>query len=219
MRTLADTQYGTSSKASEETRGKPVLRMNNITYEGRFDTTDLKWVELSDGESEKLTLRRGDLLFNRTNSRALVGKTGVWQGPDGYTFAGYLVRVRLRQDRVLPRWVSAFMNSPRGKTALFHMAKPSINMANISASDLLRLRVPVPPIEHQRSTITILDKAEAIRCKRREGRQRNCSARPSSRRSATPSRTPGAGELMRWATLRRSLLVSPRASATATKRL
>ncbi len=142
--------------------------MNNLTYEGRFDTDDLKWVELPEGEREKLSLCRGDLLFNRTNSRELVGKTGVWDGPDGFTFAGYLIRLRLRKDRVLPAWVSAFMNSSVGKATLFHMAKPSINMANISATDILRLRVPVAPVEHQRQVISQLDKADAIRRKRKE---------------------------------------------------
>lgn len=165
---VADTQYGTSTKSNEVRQGQPILRMNNLTYEGRFDLTDIKWVELSSYESEKLTLRRGDLLFNRTNSRELVGKTGVWNGPDGFTFAGYLIRIRLREDQVLPEWVSGFMNSSRGKIALFHMAKPSINMANISATDLLRLQLPVAPLEHQRRVISQFEKADAIRCKRKE---------------------------------------------------
>lgn len=165
---VLDTQYGTSAKSNEAGLGRRVLRMNNITYDGAFDLTDVKWVELPGDETKKLQLRRGDLLFNRTNSRELVGKTGVWEGPDEFTFAGYLVRVRLREDRVLPGWISRFMNSPVGKTALFHMAKPSINMANISASDLLRLHVPVAPIDHQRRTIALLDKADAIRRKRNE---------------------------------------------------
>lgn len=167
-RLVLETQYGTSSKANDAGRGQPIIRMNNLTYEGNFDISDLKWVELADNEREKLVLHQGDLLFNRTNSRELVGKTGVWNGPEGYTFAGYLIRVRLRQDIVLPRWVAAFMNSPEGKKTLFNMAKPSINMANISASDLLRLYVPVAPIEHQKKTIAILDKADAIRRKRKQ---------------------------------------------------
>lgn len=167
-RLVLETQYGTSSKANDAGRGQPIIRMNNLTYEGNFDISDLKWVELAENEREKLVLHQGDLLFNRTNSRELVGKTGVWNGPEGYTFAGYLIRVRLRQDMVLPRWVAAFMNSPEGKKTLFNMAKPSINMANISASDLLRLYIPVAPIEHQKKTIAILDKADAIRRKRKQ---------------------------------------------------
>lgn len=165
---ITDTQYGTSTKSNEAGKGQPVLRMNNITPEGRFDTSSLKWVELPKEERERLTLERGDLLFNRTNSRELVGKTGVWDGPDGYTFAGYLVRVRLKNDRVLAGWVSAYLNSPHGKASLFHMAKPSVNMANISATDLLRLDVPVAPMEHQRQSIERLARADAIRRKRKE---------------------------------------------------
>jgi type I restriction enzyme, S subunit len=165
---IVETQYGTAAKATDIGRGQPVLRMNNLTYDGRFDTTNLKWVDLPASETEKLALRKGDLLFNRTNSRELVGKTGVWNGPDGFTFAGYLVRVRLREDCVLPGWVAAFLNSTEGKTTLFHMAKPSINMANIGATDLLRLKVPIAPLDHQRRAIALIDKADAIRRKRKE---------------------------------------------------
>lgn len=165
---VLETQYGTAAKSNDVGRGRPVLRMNNLTYEGEVDLRDLKHVELTADEGGKLDLRPGDMLFNRTNSRELVGKTAVWDGPDGFTFAGYLVRVRLHNDRVLPQWVSAFMNSPEGKTMLLHMAKPSINMANISASDLMRLRVPVAPVEHQRRTIALLRHADAVRRKRKE---------------------------------------------------
>jgi type I restriction enzyme S subunit len=165
---VSDTQYGTSAKANTDRLGQPVLRMNNITYDGKFDISDLKWIDLPSSEREKLSLRKGDLLFNRTNSRELVGKVGVWNGPGGYTFAGYLVRVRLFEDRVLPGWVSVYMNSPHGKATLFGMAKPSVNMANISASDLLRLKVPVAPLSHQRHAIALIDKADAIRRKRKQ---------------------------------------------------
>ncbi|AKF87023.1 hypothetical protein MFUL124B02_36425 [Myxococcus fulvus 124B02] len=165
---VLDTQYGTAAKANDVGRGQPVLRMNNLTYEGRFETSDLKWVELTDGEREKLALRHGDLLFNRTNSRELVGKTGVWKGPADFTFAGYLVRVRVREESVLPEWVAAYLNSSEGKATLFHMAKPSINMANISATDLLRLQIPVAPLEFQRRAVRQLERADAIRRKRTE---------------------------------------------------
>ena len=80
---VLETQYGTAAKSNEHRRGRPVLRMNNVTYDGHVDLRELKWVELTPAEAEKLSLRDGDLLFNRTNSRELVGKTAVWSGPDG----------------------------------------------------------------------------------------------------------------------------------------
>ena len=152
VRSVADLceskQYGTAEKANEKRDGQPVLRMNNLTYSGEIDLTDLKWIPLRDAEKRKLDLLDGDVLFNRVNSHELVGKTAVWHHGAGYTFAGYLIRLRLSSDAV-GDYVSAAMNMPSMKRVLMNMAKPSINMANISGSDLARLSVPVPPVSAQ----------------------------------------------------------------------
>jgi len=143
-------QYGTAEKANTDRRGQPVLRMNNLTYAGDIDTSDLKWVELGPGEAERLDLRDGDVLFNRVNSHELVGKTAVWHGEPGFTFAGYLIRLRMRRDAAVGDYVAMAMNMPSVKRRLMSIAKPSINMANISGSDLDRLLLPVPPLSAQR---------------------------------------------------------------------
>ena len=71
---VSDVHYGTSAKASDN--GKYVyIRMNNITYEGALDLSDIKRIDVADSEIENYIVRYGDVLFNRTNSRDLVGKT------------------------------------------------------------------------------------------------------------------------------------------------
>lgn len=145
----SETQYGTSVRANNHGQGLPVLRMNNITRDGRLDLRDLKSCDISERDLNKYTVRRGDLLFNRTNSPELVGKTAVWDRDEAYSFAGYLVRVRFDQERVLPEYVSAYLNSAFGKNLLFRKAKPSINMSNISPTELKRLPIPIPPLDVQ----------------------------------------------------------------------
>jgi type I restriction enzyme S subunit len=145
-----DTQYGTSAKANSEGLGLPVLRMGNITVNGAIDLTDMKWCEIAQGDLAAYTVQRGDLLFNRTNSPELVGKAALWERGDPYAFAGYLVRVRFDHQRALPEFVSAFLNSAQGKRMLLFRAKPSNNMSNISASELRRLPIPLPPLAEQR---------------------------------------------------------------------
>lgn len=141
---IAETQYGTAAKANSERIGLPVLRMNNITYSGGWDLRSLKWCEIQERDLDKYTTRRDDLLFNRTNSPELVGKTAVWDSDDAYAIAGYLVRVRFN-DLAAPHYVSALLNSAFGKRLLFAKAKASNNMSNFSASELCRLEVPLPP--------------------------------------------------------------------------
>jgi type I restriction enzyme S subunit len=161
-RYMTDSQYGTAEKSNEEGRGLPVLRMNNIRYDGRLDLDDLKWCEIADDDIPIFTVRKGDLLFNRTNSRELVGKTGVWNRDEQYAFAGYLVRFRFDPSHLLPEYVSAVMNSQYGKRMLYNRAKPSVNMSNINATEFASLPVVIPPIELQRRFALFVAESEAF---------------------------------------------------------
>ena len=91
---VADVRYGSSRPAVDD--GKyPYLRMNNITYGGELDLSDVKRIDVPENELEKCTVRRGDVLFNRTNSKELVGKTCVYDRDEMMVLAGFVIRVRV----------------------------------------------------------------------------------------------------------------------------
>src|SRR5262249_27214390 len=115
-----------------------------------IDLEDLKWCSIPEAEVPTYTVRRGDLLFNRTNSRDLVGKTAVWNRDDQYSFAGDLVRFRFDSEYLLPEYVSAVLNYKYGKHVLYSRAKPSVNMSNINATEFGTLSIALPPIGLQR---------------------------------------------------------------------
>ena len=121
-----------------------MLRMGNITYNGQIDLTSLKHVELSDAEFQKYTTQRGDLLFNRTNSKELVGKTAVVKHEEPLAFAGYLVRGRANELGNTD-YISAYLNSAHGKSTLVGMCKNIVGMANINAKELQQIRIAIPP--------------------------------------------------------------------------
>lgn len=146
---VAEVRYGTSKKAHTETRGLPILRMGNITYEGEIDLDDLKYVELADKEVEKYTARKGDILFNRTNSKDLVGKTAIYELDEPMAIAGYLVRARVN-DQADPYYIGAYMNSKHGKATLRNMCKNIVGMANINAQEFQDIQIAVPPLDLQR---------------------------------------------------------------------
>lgn len=168
---VKETQYGTAEKSNSDGTGIPVLRMNNITYGGDIDLTDIKWSEINDTDLDQLTVKRGDLLFNRTNSPELVGKTAVWDRDEPYAYAGYLFRVRFDEKVVLPDYVSAFLNSAYGKKMLFAKAKPSNNMSNFSAGEFCRIDLPVPEIALQRRFAKTVAQAKSLKTKRLTGRK------------------------------------------------
>lgn len=103
---LDSVNYGTSAKAG--TKGKyPILRMNNITYEGDWKLIDLKYIDMNEKDLKKYTAESGDILFNRTNSKELVGKTAVFREENPYVFAGYLIRSKVN-SLATPEYISGF---------------------------------------------------------------------------------------------------------------
>jgi type I restriction enzyme S subunit len=141
--------YGTSQKANEEGRGIPVLRMGNVTTDGSLDLEKLKTVELRDSELAKQRLQVGDVLFNRTNSRELVGKTGVWDGRFEAVPASYFIRVRFRPNAEHPQHFTTFMNLSSMKRRLAEMARGAVGQANINSKELKSIEFPVPPVKLQ----------------------------------------------------------------------
>lgn len=149
IRDLVDTaNYGSSAKASETEGEFPMLRMGNITYSGAIDFSGLKYVDLSKNEQPKYLVGKGDLLFNRTNSKELVGKTAVYDRDDVAAIAGYLVRVRMN-EKGNSYYVSGYLNSTHGKSTLQSMCKSIVGMANINAQEMQNIQILLPPIEIQ----------------------------------------------------------------------
>lgn len=145
---LSSINYGTSAKAGEE-GAYPILRMNNITYKGDWKLDSLKYLDMNEKERKKYTAESGDILFNRTNSKELVGKTAVFREKKPYIFAGYLVRSKVN-SLAEPEYISGFLNSEYGKSVLRHMCKSIVGMANINAKEYQSIKILIPPIEKQK---------------------------------------------------------------------
>ncbi|MBR3813447.1 MAG: restriction endonuclease subunit S [Spirochaetaceae bacterium] len=142
-----DVRYGTSKPSSEN--GKyTYLRMNNITYEGELDLTNIKSIDISEDELPKCSVRKGDILFNRTNSIELCGKTCLYKLDETMVIAGYIIRVRVN-EKLNPQYVSTFFNTKSIKKLLREMAKGAVNQANINAQEMQSIQIPVPPISLQ----------------------------------------------------------------------
>jgi len=157
-----ETQYGTSVKADANGKGIAVIRMNNIEPSGRMDLTDLKYAPLSEHELRHHALKPGDLLFNRTNSKELVGKTGLWQAQMEAVAASYLIRIRIDLAQARPEYIWAYMNSRYIKQTLFDKCRRAIGMANINARELRALPLVIPPLPMQDAFEVRLRKADSL---------------------------------------------------------
>ena len=158
---VTDVRYGTSKPAVEG--GKyPYLRMNNLTVDGGLDLSDLKYIDIPDNEIEKCVVRKGDILFNRTNSIDLIGKTAVFNLLDDMVIAGYIIRIRLN-DQILPDVFSQYMNLEAMKKVLKGMAKGAVNQANINAQELQSIKVYIPNMELQKQYVEFKEEIDKSR--------------------------------------------------------
>jgi type I restriction enzyme S subunit len=143
-------QYGSSAKCSAD-GGVPVLRMGNISTDGSISTAaGIKYLDESHSEFPDLLLEPGDLLFNRTNSAELVGKSAVYDGiPSPCSFASYLIRASFSPG-VDSRYMCGCLNSVLGRGWIKNVVNQQVGQANVNGTKLRGFCVPFPPFLEQR---------------------------------------------------------------------
>ena len=151
----SDIRYGTSTPSNENGEYK-YLRMNNITNDGFLDVSHYKTISLPEKELEKCLVKRGDIIFNRTNSRELVGKSCVFTEDENMVIAGYLIRIRLKEG-FEPQFITYSMNLQRSLGLFQHLIVGAVHQANISANNIQKVIINYPPLSEQQSIVETLD--------------------------------------------------------------
>lgn len=143
-------EYGSATKSKNI--GKiAVLRMGNI-QNGRFNWEKLVYSD-DEKENKQYLLEYNDVLFNRTNSPELVGKTAIYKGEMPAIFAGYLIRIHRKEDLIDADFLNYYLNSEialeYGKTVVIS----SVNQANINGTKLKGYPIPCPPLKEQQAIV------------------------------------------------------------------
>jgi type I restriction enzyme S subunit len=157
------TEYGTSEKAFEGAVGVPVLKMGDI-QSGKVFHGGQKVVPSTINDLPNLYLEYGDVLYNRTNSAELVGKTGMFEGETGcYTFASYLIRIRCHFQRVIPQYLTLSMNTPLfRRTQIDPYVKQQCGQANVNGTLMKSMIITIPPLLEQRRIVAKIDELLAL---------------------------------------------------------
>ena len=145
-------QYG-SSKKSASTGSVPVLRMGNI-QNGKIDYSKLVFTSDED-EIRKYSLEVDDLLFNRTNSKELVGKVAIYKGEQPAIYAGYLVRIT--PVNISADYLNYVMQSQYYWEYCQSVRSDAIGQSNINAEKLKRFVIPLPPLAEQKRIVAKLE--------------------------------------------------------------
>ncbi|NEX90628.1 restriction endonuclease subunit S [Aeromonas rivipollensis] len=132
--------YGSSAKSQKEGL-VPVLRMGNL-QNGKLDWADLVYTTDSI-EIEKYNLEYGDVLFNRTNSPELVGKTSIYRGERAAIYAGYLIKISCL-PALNPEFLNYHLNSPSARAYCYAVKSDGVSQSNINAKKLAAYPISLP---------------------------------------------------------------------------
>ena len=150
-------QYGSSQKSSETGR-MPVIRMGNIQA-GRIVYDKLVYTS-DEAEIAKYPLEKNDLLFNRTNSIELVGKTAIYKAEMPAIYAGYLVRIT--PLIMIPDYLNYVMQTRYYWSYCSAVRSDANGQSNINAEKLKRFIFPLPPLTEQRRIVARLEELLAV---------------------------------------------------------
>lgn len=159
-RIAVNVQYGLNEAMNESGLGYKIFRMNEISQRRMVDGGQMKCADISAEEFAKYKLNKGDILFNRTNSIEHVGKSGMFDLDGDYCFASYLVRVVPDTNKVLPEFLVLMMNSSAFLAEARSKAAKAINQANINATVMRNMTVPVPSLPEQQQLVERVRKLE-----------------------------------------------------------
>ncbi|PJC87711.1 hypothetical protein CSW98_00865 [Vibrio sp. HA2012] len=155
--------YGSSAKSKKE-GSVPVLRMGNL-QEGKLDWASLVYTS-DENEIEKYKLEPGDVLFNRTNSPELVGKTSIYRGEREAIFAGYLIKVQ-GTERLNGEYLNIQLNSPHARDYCWQVKTDGVSQSNINAQKLKAYEFNLPSVEEQEEIVRVvselLSKSDLVR--------------------------------------------------------
>lgn len=158
--TLTSSQYGVSIKMNEDEIGTKIYRMNEISNM-LCDRNISKYAELNDNQISSFKLKDRDVLFNRTNSKEFVGRTGIFRkfSDEDIVFASYLVRINPDPEIVTPEYLTAFLNTKYGIIDIKRRARHSVNQSNVNLEEVKRIEIPLLGNQFQKEITSSFDKA------------------------------------------------------------
>lgn len=157
---VTDIRYGTAKKCEYGGGVTPVLRIPNV-QKGEITLEDMKSADFEEAELRKLQLSQGDLLIIRSNgSLGLVGRCAVVnQAATGMLFAGYLIRLRLDTEAVLPRYVHLWLQTSAMRSIIERLAKSTSGVNNINSRQIEQLPIRLTGLDEQDEIVRRIETA------------------------------------------------------------
>ena len=157
---LAEIAYGAQAavaNATDPAIGTLILTNVNLDIEGHINLEKRRYYKIPEAQRERLSLRKGDVLFNwRSGSANHVGKTVLFDLDGEYTYSSFILRFRphrLVSNKYLFRWLTYL------RTSGFFTSQRNVSSINSVYNASLSATIPVwfPDAEQQSEIVSTLD--------------------------------------------------------------
>ena len=157
-RIIKTTQNGLSRRDLEKSEGQIILKLKNITSDGKIDYSFLNRITLSQNELSTYALTTGDFLFVRVNgSKSLVGKCAIFEAiSEIVAYNDHIIRVKL-SNQCYNRFFLWYLYSCCGKAEIDLHTSTAAGQYTISGDGLRDITLVFPPIDEQKEIADYLD--------------------------------------------------------------
>ena len=160
----ADLKAGfASGKSSVDRQGIPHVRPMNVTENGRFSWKGMKRIGTEEYQGkEQYELLPGDVLFNNTNSKELVGKTCMIDEYIRGGFSNHMTRIRVEKERCDAGFLAASLHAAWHRGEFVDRANKWVGQAGINMKSLRSFRIPLPPLATQQAIVAEIEAERAL---------------------------------------------------------
>jgi len=152
-----------SGQSSVDTEGVPHIRPMNVTERGQFTWEGVKRItEAEFAGKEDYALRPGDILFNNTNSKELVGKTCLIEESIRGGFSNHMTRIRVKPHLCVPPFLALLLHNSWQKGEFLERANRWVGQAGINAKSLSEYEIPLPPLEVQKEIVAEIEDYQKV---------------------------------------------------------
>ena len=158
---------GMNVRQDKSSSGLPISRIETIS-DGIIDGSRVGYAGLEEKDCIDWLLKPGDILFSHINSVNHIGKCAVYEGkPNKLVHGMNLLCLRPDPTKIVPQFVKYFIRSQSFRTRLSIFINKAVNQASVSIGNIRTIQVSIPTLAEQRRIVDVLDRADALRTKRR----------------------------------------------------
>ncbi|MDU5883237.1 MAG: restriction endonuclease subunit S [Clostridium perfringens] len=142
----------------DEKGAYPHLRPNNVGYYNMFNFDKIVYIPKEKVQEGKDIIKKGDIIFNNTNSTELVGRAVVAEEDMEVAFSNHLTKIVVDKNKVVPEWVTYCINALWGKGFFAQICKQWVGQSGVNQNVLKKeVTIALPSLEEQKEIVRILD--------------------------------------------------------------